>query len=206
MGNMTKKILILMAGAGLLAGWLAGPALSAEGKSAVILYGSRYGATEQSARWIAEGMNQEADVKAVKEAGDLASYKFIILGSGIYYGSLHQDMTAFLTTRRDEVKDRVVALFVVCGRGAGGTNYLDAFNQALGRTPGLTKAFGGWMKKESLSPQDYKALEVFYSRSNRPFENNDNTDKEACLEFGREILKAIKQARPAPQPPSAGAI
>ena len=189
---MNHKILFLMIATALLVGWLAGPALSVEGKSTIILYGSRYGATEQTARWIAEGMGQEADVWAVKEAADLSGYKFIILGSGIYYGQLQQDMTAFLTTRKDEIKDKVLALFVVCGRGAGGTNYLDAFSQALGRTPGLTKAFGGWMKKESLSPQDYKALEVFYSRSNRPFENNDHTNKEACLEFGREILKAIK--------------
>jgi len=190
MGNMTKKILFLMAGAGLLLGWLAGPALSAEGKSAVILYGSRYGSTEQTARWIAEGMNNEADVRAVKEAGDLSAYKFIILGTGIYYGQVHQDMIAFLAARKDEVKDRVVALFAVSGSGREA--YLETFAQALGRNPDLTKAFGGSMKKESLSAQDYKALEAFYSQSHRPFENYDNTNKEACLEFGREILKAVK--------------
>ena len=190
MGNMTKKILFLMAGAGLLLGCLAGPALSAEGKSAVILYGSRYGSTEQTARWIAEGMNNEADVRAVKEAGDLSAYKFIILGTGIYYGQVHQDMIAFLAARKDEVKDRVVALFAVSGSGREA--YLETFAQALGRNPDLTKAFGGSMKKESLSAQDYKALEAFYSQSHRPFENYDNTNKEACLEFGREILKAVK--------------
>jgi menaquinone-dependent protoporphyrinogen IX oxidase len=189
---MSQKILFLMITTTLFLGWLAGPGLSAEGKSTVILYGSRYGATEQTARWIAEGMGQEADVQAVKEAGDLSGVHFIILGSGIYYDQLQEDMTAFLAARKDEIKDKVVALFVVSGSGPGGGAYLETFAQALGRKPGLTKAFSGWMKKERLSAEDYKALEGYYKNANQPFENYDRTDKEACLQFGREILKAIK--------------
>ena len=54
---MSTKHLTFVAAAALCLGSLSGPAFSADGKSSVILYGSRYGATEQTARWIAEGMN-----------------------------------------------------------------------------------------------------------------------------------------------------
>jgi len=189
---MIKQTFASIAAAAVLLGWLPGLASAAEGKPTVILYGSRYGATEQTARWIAEGMNGEADLLAVKEAGELGAYKFIVLGSGIYYDQLHADIAAFLAARKAEIKDRVVALFAVSGSGPAGGAYLETFAQALGRKPDLVKAFGGWIKKERLSPEDTKALEEYYKSVNRPFESSDNTNKEACLEFGREILKAIK--------------
>jgi menaquinone-dependent protoporphyrinogen IX oxidase len=189
---MIKQAFALAAVAAVLLGLMPGLASAAEGKPTVILYGSRYGATEQTARWIAEGMNGEADVLAVKEAGELGAYKFIILGSGIYYDQLHADMAAFLAARKAEIKDRVVALFVVSVSGPAGWAYLETFAQALGRKPDLVKAFGGWIKKERLYPEDTKALEEYYKSVNRPFENFDNTNKEACQEFGREILKTIQ--------------
>ena len=191
---MSAKNLAAMAFTALLLGWSPRAALSGDGKSAVILYGSRYGATEQSARWIAAGMNQEADVRAVKDAGDLSAYRFIVLGSGIYYDQLHADMAAFLSARKDEIKDRVVALFVVSGSGPDGAPYLDTFAEALGRKPALVKALGGWFKKDRLSPEDFAGLEAYFKSVNQPFENSDKTDKNACVEFGKEILKTL-QAR-----------
>ena len=188
---MSTKHLTFVAAAALCLGSLSGPAFSADGKSSVILYGSRYGATEQTARWIAEGMNGQADLLAVKDAGDLRGYRFIILGSGIYYDQLHQDIAAFLAAHKTEIADRVVALFVVSGSGPGGTGYLESFAQALGRKPALGKAFGGWIKKERLSPEDLKGLEDYFKSVNQPFVNSDSTDKDACVEFGKEILKAL---------------
>jgi len=189
---MSKRNLAAMALMGLLLGWPPRAALYAEGNSTVILYGSRYGATEQSARWIAAGMNQEADVRAVKDAGDLSAYRFIVLGSGIYYDQLHADMAAFLSARKDEIRDKVVALFVVSGSGPDGAPYLDAFAQALGRKPALVKAFGGWIKKDRLSPEDFEGLETYFKSVNQPFASSDKTDKNACVEFGKQILKTLQ--------------
>lgn len=171
---------------------LASPAPAAGQKSVVIIYGSRYGSTAQTAQWIAEGMAGKADVVAAKEAGDLGGYKSVVLGSGIYNDALHADMAAFLEKRGAEVKDRIVALFVVCGMPpdqAGG--YLEKFAAKCQGKPLLTRAFNGWMKKEILNPEDYKGLEEYYKSAGYPFENYDRTDKAKCLEFGKEILAKI---------------
>jgi len=167
-----------------------------EQKSVVIVYGSRYGSTARTAEWIAEGMAGKAAVVAAKEAGDLGGYEKVILGSGIYGDMLHADMIAFLEKRREEVKDKLLAVFVVCGMPpdqAGG--YLEMFAGKCRAKPLLARAFSGWMKKEILSPEDFQGLEKYYKSVNHPFASYDHTDKAKCLEFGRELLAKICEAK-----------
>jgi menaquinone-dependent protoporphyrinogen IX oxidase len=165
-------------------------------KDVAVVYGSRYGSTAQTAEWIAAGMGGRAAVLAAKDAKDLSGYKHLVLGSGIYGDQLHADMTAFLEKHGEEVKDKLVALFVVCGTPpdqAGG--YLDMFAGKCGVKPLLAQVFGGWQKKELLSAEDYAGLEKYYKSVNFPFENYDHTDKDQCVEFGKEVLEKIGKMR-----------
>jgi len=164
-----------------------------EEKKVVIIYASRYGSTAQSAKWIAEGMEGIPTVMSAKEVGDLTRYDFVILGSGIYGGQLHEDMLALLAEKKGEIKDKIVALFVVCGSPAPNAQpYLDMFAAKCEVTaPPLMISSGGWLKKELLSPEDYQILENHYKSINQPFENWDLTDKSKCLQFGKDILEAI---------------
>jgi menaquinone-dependent protoporphyrinogen oxidase len=160
----------------------------------LIIYGSRYGSTVQNAKWIAEGIEEKAEVKSVMDVGDLSNYNHIILGSGIYNGQLHKDMASFLAEKKDAIKNKVIALFVTCGAPAPhNQQYLDMFAEKCGIKPATMKAFGGWQKKELLSKEDHKALTDYYKSVNRPFENYDSTDKEVCLKWAKEVSKAIKK-------------
>jgi len=182
------SIVLFLALAGGLA-VVAAPAPEEGQKCVAVIYGSRYGSTAQTAEWIAEGMQGKAVVVAAKDAGDLAGYKKLVLGSGIYGDLLHADMATFLEKRGSEVKDRVIALFVVCGAPAEyAKGYLEMFAAKCGAAPLLAQAFPGWLKKELLSPEDFKGLEGYYQSIGQPFTNWDKTDKAKCLEFGREIL------------------
>jgi hypothetical protein len=185
------KIVPMVCCLALLGGLFAPAATDAagEGKDVLVVYASRYGSTAQTAQWIAEGMAGKADVVSANEAGDLSGYKALVLGSGIYNNALHADMGAFLENHGDEVKAKLVALFVVCGMPpdqAGG--YLEMFAGRCGVTPALARAFPGWQKKELLSAEDYQGLERYYKSVNYPFENYDHTDRAKCQEFGKEIL------------------
>ena len=158
-------------------------------KGTVIIYASRYGSTARTAEWIAEGMEGKAAVVSVKDVGDLKAYKNIILGSGIYFDQLHPDMSAFLETRGEEVRNKLLAVFVVCGTPPDqAQGYLNLFAEKCKVHPRLMRVFGGWIKRELLSPEDNKSLEAFYKSINQPLKNYDSTDKAKCLEFGKEIL------------------
>lgn len=167
-----------------------------EQKGVVIIYSSRYGSTAQTAAWIAEGMEGKAAVVSLKDVGDLSTYEKVILGSGIYFDQLHQDMIAFLETRGEEVRTKLLAIFVVCGTPTDqAQGYLDMFAEKCKAKPLLMRAFNGWIKKELLSPEDYKNLEDYYKSINAPFENHNNTDKAKCLEFGKEILGQMRNLK-----------
>jgi menaquinone-dependent protoporphyrinogen IX oxidase len=174
----------------------ASPAPDGGQKTVAIIYGSRYGSTAQTAEWIAEGMAGQAAVISAKDAGDFSGYEKVILGSGIYNDQLQADMAAFLEKRGAEVRDKIVALFVVCGMPpdqAGG--YLEMLAEKCKSKPMLMRAFNGWMKKELLSPEDFKGLEEYYKGANYPFENYDRTDKAKCLGFGKEILEKMRAGK-----------
>ena len=180
-----------------LIGGLSAFAEPAEGqKNVVIIYGSRYGSTAQTAAWVAEGMAGKAMVVSAKDAGDLSGYEKVILGSGIYGDQVHVDMAAFLEKRGAEIKDRIIALFVVCGTPPGlAGGYLEMFAAKCQSKPLLLRAFNGWQKKELLSPEDLKGLEGYYKSVNQPFENYDHTDKAKCLDFGKEILAKMNEVK-----------
>ena len=164
-----------------------------EPKDVVIIYASRYGSTARTAEWIAEGMEGKATVLSLKDAEDLSAYKNIILGSGIYFDQLHPDMSAFLEARGDELTNKLLAVFVVCGTPPDqAQGYMNMFAEKCKTKPGLMKAFNGWIKKELLSPEDNKSLGDYYKSINEPFNNYDHTDKAKCLGFGKEILGKMR--------------
>ena len=160
--------------------------------SVVIIYGSRYGSTAQTGKWIAEGMDGKADVISAADVGDLSGYKAVILGSGIYGGKLQEDMIAFLSEHKDAVKGKIAALYVVCGATPPGSDrYLTMFAEQCGADPELKQAFQGWMKQELFTPEDKKGMEEYAKRSGRPLEDYDRTDKDKCTEFGKKILESL---------------
>ena len=172
---------------------LASQVQAEEPKGAVIIYASRYGSTARTAEWIAEGMEWKAVAISLKDAGDLRAYKQVVLGSGICFDQLYPDMSAFLETRGEEVRNKLLAVFVVCGTPPDqAQGYLDMFAEKCKAKHLLMKAFSGWIKKELLSPEDRKSLEDYYKSINEPFENYNNTDKAKCLEFGKEILGKMR--------------
>jgi menaquinone-dependent protoporphyrinogen IX oxidase len=163
-----------------------------EQKDTVIIYGSRYGSTAQTAQWIAEGMEGKADVFAAKDMGDLDVYRYVILGSGIYLNDLHEDMLIFLKEKKEVIKDKVIAVFIVSATPPPDAQpYLDMFVSECEAQNPLTRAFWGWLKKELLTPEDLKEVEDFCKTFNKTFEDFDRTDKSSCLQFGKEILQAI---------------
>jgi flavodoxin len=161
-----------------------------------IIYGSRYGSTKLTSEWIVEGMDLPVDIIDAKEAlnRDLSNYKYIVLGSGIYYGDIQEDLNAFLEKRKDEIAPRVVAVFVVCGASGPYTErYIEVLKEKSGASPKLGNAFPGRMIKKSLSKEDYEALEGFSTRRGRPFEDYDRMDKSLCLDFGKKLVEVVSE-------------
>jgi menaquinone-dependent protoporphyrinogen IX oxidase len=89
-------------------------------KKALIVYGTRYGATEMTSEEIADVLRQEElDVRVVNlkndKVKDISEYELVIVGSGIQINRWTKEPEKFLKKFQKELANKKVALFVCCG-------------------------------------------------------------------------------------------
>jgi menaquinone-dependent protoporphyrinogen IX oxidase len=87
---------------------------------ALIVYGTRYGATEMTSEEIADVFRQEGlDVEVVNlkkdKVKDITEYELVIVGSGIQINKWTKEPEKFLKKFQKELAKKKVALFVCCG-------------------------------------------------------------------------------------------
>ncbi len=87
---------------------------------ALVVYGTRYGATANTSEVIAEVLRQEGlEVRVVNAKDDkiqsLSEYELIIVGSGIWMGRWTREPEKFLERFQRELSHKRLALFVCCG-------------------------------------------------------------------------------------------
>jgi len=155
-----------------------------------ILYGSRYGTTRDASCWISEGMGAIADVYDARENPDLSSFEAVVVGSGIYSGKIDKPLDAFLAARAAGFRNKIRALFIVCGGGdtPRAQAYVERLASACGIKPGMAKIFPGRLTIRLLDAPDNKIEEEVARKQNHPYEDYDNLKRKDCLQFGQDIL------------------
>ena len=87
---------------------------------ALIVYGTRYGATEMTAEEIANVFRQEGlDVKVVnlkdEKVEDITEYDLVLIGSGIKMKKWTKEPEQFLKKFQKELAEKKILLFICCG-------------------------------------------------------------------------------------------
>jgi menaquinone-dependent protoporphyrinogen oxidase len=95
--------------------------------SALIVYGTRYGATASTSEEVANVLRDEGlEVQVVdakkEKIRDVSKYDLVIVGSGIQMGRWTGEPEEFLKRFRKELAVKKVALFVSCGSGCTALN------------------------------------------------------------------------------------
>lgn len=88
--------------------------------NALVVYGTRYGATANTSEIIAEALRQEGlEVNVINAKDDkiqsIGEYELIIVGSGIRMGRWTNEPEKFLEKFQKELSLKKVAFFVCCG-------------------------------------------------------------------------------------------
>jgi len=89
-------------------------------RKALIVYGTRYGATASTSQEIAAILRQEGlEIKVVnakeEKVKDIAPYDLVIVGSGIQINRWTSEPESFLKKFQKQLAPKKVALFVSCG-------------------------------------------------------------------------------------------
>lgn len=179
------------------------PLINEKRDKTALIYGTRYGATEDTAKWIAKGMGTSVDVLNI-ESIDLDEiidkYDAFVIGSGIWIDGAHKRLMELLSKHTDEMQSRIIASFIVCGTtgedeaGQGRIEgYFKRFHKPLTVKPKIQRHFGGRMIIEKLSEKDRKLLDNFYRNVlKKEFKSWDRTKPEEAEKFGVDLSLSQK--------------
>lgn len=178
------------------------PLIENPSEKVALIYGTRYGATEDSAKWVAKGINSNVDVLNVETIDfneTLQKYDKFIIGSGIWIDGAHKRLMELLSTHTAQIESKIIASFIVCGTTgediAGKKRiegYFKRFHKPLNIKPALKTHLGGRMTIEKLSEKDRKLLDNFYNNVlKKEFKSWDRTNPEKAENFGLSMLKYI---------------
>jgi menaquinone-dependent protoporphyrinogen oxidase len=122
----------------------------------LVAYASKSGATEQTARTIAEVLKDKFELEVDlfnlrKGYPSLEQYGNIVIGAGVRGGRVYGEALKFL---KQDFGDRKVAFFVCCGGAGDPKSYEDSCTRYLTKVlanypnikPVAKEAFGGRMK------------------------------------------------------------
>lgn len=88
-----------------------------ENRKALVAYASKYGSTGGVADAIGKelcSLDVAADVRLIRNTGDLATYPAVVVGSPIYRGRWLPEAVEFLKQNREVLSQVPVAYFLVC--------------------------------------------------------------------------------------------
>ncbi len=179
------------------------PLIDEKSEKVALIYGTRYGATEDTAKWIAKGIGESVDIlniETIDFAETIEKYDKFIIGSGIWIDGAHKRLMELLSTYTERIQPKIIASFIVCGTtgedDAGKARiegYFERFHKPLSVQPTLKRHFGGRMIIEKLSEKDRKLLDNFYKNIlKKEFISWDRTQPEDAEKFGTELLKDLK--------------
>jgi menaquinone-dependent protoporphyrinogen oxidase len=169
------------------------------GKRALVIYDTKYGATEQIAHWIAEGIN-DADLRHVHDVEGL-SYDLIVVGSPIYNDMPSTRVIEFLDKNRDTLVNRKLALFTVsvpfdmtperAKRFAGQKDIKVLFDHVKG-TVIASKAFLGKIELKEMTELDRLSLRVWYFLKGYRMKGDVNyMNRDEAVEWGKKLYDLL---------------
>jgi len=183
---------------------------------ALIVYETRYGATENTAKIIGEVLGQEEiKVKVVNAKKDkvqsISQFDLVIVGSGIKMGKWTKGPKKFLGKFQKELSKKKIALFVCCG-GAKPLNhgeeklkeiedskrkYLEDISVQYNLNPISLGLFGGifdfnklsWLLRKTMSGVKPKLEEAGYKESKSGIYDTRSLD--TIRNWSKEVAKIV---------------
>jgi menaquinone-dependent protoporphyrinogen oxidase len=170
---------------------------------AALIYGTKYGATRDTASWIKKGAGNTVDLINIENLNfkkAVADYDLFIIGSGVWIDGIHKRLKQFLSSESSSLQQKVVASFVVCGSRdttEGGRKrikrYLDQIHTPLAYKPALSNYFGGRVIVEQLTEEDREALTRFYKKYlKKELESWDRTEEKKAVMYGEKLGHLIE--------------
>jgi menaquinone-dependent protoporphyrinogen oxidase len=185
---------------------------------ALIVYGTRYGATASTSDMIAGSLRQEGlDVRVVnakeEKVTDVAEYDLVVVGSGIQINRWTGEPEGLLKKFKNDLTQKKVALFVCCGSESGEAKpgaaenarrkYLEEKAAKYGLQPIALGLFGGVYNYNNIPWIFKRAMEADRPRVAAAYKETepgvyDTRDWDAIKSWAKELAQTFLESRKQP--------
>ena len=130
----------------------------------LILYGSKYGTTEECSKKLKDYLDGEVDLINVEENRDikLDNYNKIIIGSSIYVGMFNKGIKRFVEDNKSELAGKELGLFMCCM--SDGEKIKEQFEQNMPKeildAAKVKESFGGTFKFSKMNFFEKKIIKM----------------------------------------------
>jgi menaquinone-dependent protoporphyrinogen IX oxidase/uncharacterized protein YhbP (UPF0306 family) len=155
----------------------------------LILYESRLGSTKEAAGILSMILGPARLQKIGEENGDLdpRDLDFLVIGAPVYKGVISPLVWNYIRKNKSRISDIPSALFCTCLDKKGGNRILDDMAELIGKNVLIKKAIGGRLAVDRIEEKDIEAMQAFFNRMSRSYENIDMMALEEIVSFGMEI-------------------
>lgn len=158
--------------------------------SILIAYASKYGCTKKCAEKLAQKLEEKVDLLDLKSGNaiELSGYDKVVIGSSIYVGKVHKEVSEFCMKNLEELKRKKIGLFI-CGTQLGealDSEINTAYPEELQLKALAVECLGGEYNFGRMSFID-KAVVKVIAKTNKDFSN-------VAEEKISSLAKAIKGA------------
>lgn len=142
-------------------------------KSVLIVFGTRFGSTDEVAHEIAEVLerhNIETEVLNLRDGVDVPSldeFEGIIVGSGVKMGRWTNEALNFMKNHQNDLNHKVLGMFVCSGEASNPNTYAEAYHKYLvqvmekiGVKADMAEAFGGVFDFSSSSNYSFNEKKI----------------------------------------------
>ncbi len=143
----------------------------------LVLYSSKYGCTEDCAKYLKGKLNHETKIVNLKNVQgiDLQQYDFIIIGGSIYAGNIRKEVKLFCEQSLQALLTKKLALFICCTTPQQSDNFFKGnFPEKLLNHSTQNINFGGDIRPDKMgffaklivaivSKSQPKKAEILYS-------------------------------------------
>lgn len=167
----------------------------------LVVYGSKYGSTQEVAQAIADGLG--ADIANAASDPNVQPYDVVVIGSPIYGGDYLDSVKDFLHNNHVYLAKRKIATFITAAanwaRDPGLTGeedellftqqeYAEGLAHLAGGETLDSRGFGGRLVPDLLDEKDQNMLDWFYRfLMHKPLEGFDLIDLPAAYRWGEQI-------------------
>lgn len=162
---------------------------------ALIVYGSKYGATRQAAGLLAEAMGEGAALHDLANGQpDLAPYGTVVVGGPIYAGMLRKEVKAFCQANQQALQGKNLGLFICCSTPKEADGFFaQNFPAELLEHAAAKANLGGLIEEGRLKGMDRFIMKmVAKSREKAGDSTRPELDNEAIQRFAAAVMQAAE--------------